>query len=375
MSLLQTLAPDQRAVLELLLRQGRSYAELSELLGLPEDAVRERAHTALAALAPDRAAPVGEDGAVADWILGQASGDEANQTRDAIARMPAWRKWAAEVADRLGEVDGVDVPAVPEAAPAERPAKPKQQTKNAPKPSGSRPRPVRDGAAAAPAAREAAHARREPPAKLRDAGAPARRERPVKQRDAGAPAVATAGGGAVAGLRSSKLGGAILIGVLALLIAAFLFWFLSRGDDNSNPPAAAASATATPTATPDVVVQVPLKGVGNKSQGLMQVVKRDDGKLVFALGANKIPANKAREVYAVWFLKKGGAPRNLGYAQQRVGKNGVFTTGGPQTGQETQFAQWLAQYDHVVVARADASSANAKQPGPIVLRGTLPGGQ
>src|SRR3954452_30399 len=104
MSPLQTLAPDQRAVLELLLRQGRSYAELSELLGLPEDAVRDRAHAALAALAPDKAAPVGEDAAVADWLLGQS--DEPAQTRDAVARMPAWRAWAAEVANRLGEVDG-----------------------------------------------------------------------------------------------------------------------------------------------------------------------------------------------------------------------------------------------------------------------------
>src|SRR4051794_13733811 len=147
MSPLQTLAPDQRAVLELLLRQGRSYAELSELLGLSEDAVRERAHTALAALAPDRAAPIGEDGAVADWILGQASGAEANQTRDAIARMPAGREWAAEVTDRLGEVDGASVPAVPEAAQADKPAKPrpKPAAKNAAKPRGSRPRPVRDG--------------------------------------------------------------------------------------------------------------------------------------------------------------------------------------------------------------------------------------
>jgi pyruvate/2-oxoglutarate dehydrogenase complex dihydrolipoamide acyltransferase (E2) component len=342
MTPLDTLAPDQRAVLELLLRQGRSYAELSELLGLEEDAVRDRAHTALAALAPDRAAPIGEDGAVADWILGQVSGEEANRTRDSISRMPAWRDWAAEVTDRLGEVDGATVPAVPEVAAAETPkprpaaAKPKQ----AAKPRGSRPRPVRDAEPAAPA--------------------PKRR---AKERASAAPAVATAGGGA------------ILIAVLALVIGAFLFWFLGRGDDNGSPPAAAASATATPTATPQVVVQVPLKGVGNKAQGLMQVVKRDDGKLAFALGANKIPANKAREVYAVWFTKKGGAPRNLGYAQARVGKNGVFTTGGPQQGQETQFAQWLTQYDTVIVARADANSANAKKPGQIVLSGTLPGGQ
>lgn len=353
MSQLQTLAPDQRAVLELLLRQGRSYAELSELLGLPEDAVRERAHAALAALAPDRAAPVGEDGAVADWILGQVSGKEASGTRDAISRMPAWREWAAEVTDTLGDVDGAKVPKVPAAATAAASAKPKPAAKPkaaAESPRASRPRPLRDDTP------------------------PPRRE---AKRPSSTPSLAAAGGGAVAGLRSSKLGGAILIGILVLLVAAFLFWFLSRGDDNgSNPPSAAApSATATPTATPDIVVQVPLKGIGNKAQGLMQVVKRDDGKLVFALGANKIPPNKAREVYAVWFTKKGGAPRNLGFAQTRVGKNGVFTTGGPQQGQEAQFAQWLAQYDTVVVARADANSAKARQPGPVVLSGTLPGGK
>jgi len=349
MSPLQTLAPDQRAVLELLLRQGRSYAELSELLGLPEDAVRERAHTALAALAPGHAAPIGEDGAVADWILGQLSGDEAGSTRDAVSRMPAWREWAAEVTDRLGEIDGATVPDVPGGA-----GEPKQK----PKPRASRPRPVRDTAAPAKAA------------------APATAQRPARERSPGTPSIAAAGGGAVAQLRSSKLGGAILIGVLALLVAAFLFWFLGRDDDNGNQPAAAApSATATPSATPDVVVQVPLAGVGNKAQGLMQVVKRDDGKLVFALGANKIPPNKQREVYAVWFTKKGGAPRNLGFAQTRVGTNGVFTTGGPQQGQEDAFAKWLADYDTVVVARADAQSAKARQPGQIVLRGTLPGGK
>jgi hypothetical protein len=96
---------------------------------------------------------------------------------------------------------------------------------------------------------------------------------------------------------------------------------------------------------------------------------------VFALAADKVPKNKAQEVYAVWFTRKGGAPRNLGFSQQPVGKNGVFTTGGPQQGQEGEFAKWLADYDKVVVARAGASSATSKKPGPVVLTGTLPGGQ
>ena len=93
------------------------------------------------------------------------------------------------------------------------------------------------------------------------------------------------------------------------------------------------------------------------------------------VAADKMPANRSKEVYAVWFTKKGVAPRNLGFSQSQVGKNGVFTTGGPQQGQETQFAKWLVDYDTVVVARASADSAAAKRPGKVVLSGTLPGGQ
>jgi hypothetical protein len=124
-----------------------------------------------------------------------------------------------------------------------------------------------------------------------------------------------------------------------------------------------------------VVNEIALKGNGNKARGLMQVYKRDQGGLVFALAADRLPPNKKREVYAVWFTKKGAAPRNLGFAQAQVGKQGVLQTGGPQQGQETQFAKWLADYDRIVVARASADSAKAEQPGPVVLSGTLPGGQ
>jgi hypothetical protein len=44
------LPPDQSAVLSLLLRQGRSYADIANLLGIPEATVRERAHAALDAI-------------------------------------------------------------------------------------------------------------------------------------------------------------------------------------------------------------------------------------------------------------------------------------------------------------------------------------
>jgi hypothetical protein len=48
---LDRLPPDQRAVLSLVLERGRSYGEVAEMLGIPESAVRDRAHAALDALA------------------------------------------------------------------------------------------------------------------------------------------------------------------------------------------------------------------------------------------------------------------------------------------------------------------------------------
>ncbi len=50
------LPPDQSAVLSLLLRQGRSYADIAELLGIPQSSVRDRAHAALDAIAGGPAA-------------------------------------------------------------------------------------------------------------------------------------------------------------------------------------------------------------------------------------------------------------------------------------------------------------------------------
>jgi hypothetical protein len=48
---LDDLSPDLRATLSLLVDRGKSYAQVAELLGIPEQAVRDRAHAALDALA------------------------------------------------------------------------------------------------------------------------------------------------------------------------------------------------------------------------------------------------------------------------------------------------------------------------------------
>lgn len=309
------LAPDQRAVLELVLRQGRSYGELSELLAIPERDVRERADAGVRAVAGEPPAGV-DSGRIADWLLGQQPEAEAERTRAAVVGNPHARNWAARAAMHLAELGGTVADVPPGDEPAEAPA--------------PRPREVREEPAPAPAAA------------------------------LGVP-------------RSSRLGGALLIGALVLAVGGALYLILGRGDDDepqATAPASESAATATPTATgSDIVLQGP---DGSSAAGLMRLIRREDGAVQFAIAAQDVPANKGKEVYAVWFTREGGTPRRLGFAQSQVTKEGVLTTGGPQRGDEDEFPRWFATYEKVLVTRE--TDAKAKRPGPAVLEGTLPAG-
>src|SRR4051812_19040867 len=147
MAPLARLAPDQRAVLELVLLQDRSYGELSELLGIPEREVRDRADSALRALAGDPADGGVDTGRIADWLLGQQTERAAAATAESVGASAPARTWASAVAERLREVGGERVPAVP-GAPAPTAA---AQAAPAAEPPAPRPRPLRETPAARPA--------------------------------------------------------------------------------------------------------------------------------------------------------------------------------------------------------------------------------
>ena len=119
MAPVDSLPADQQAVLSLLLRQGRSYAQIAGLLKISDAAVRERAHGALAALGPAagdlsarRRAEIG------DWLLGQADDDERADTQALLDRSEPARAWAGAVASELAPLGGERVPEVPASARA-----------------------------------------------------------------------------------------------------------------------------------------------------------------------------------------------------------------------------------------------------------------
>jgi hypothetical protein len=323
---LESLAPDQRAVVQLVLQQGRSYGDLAALLGISEDAVRQRARAGLANLGADHPLSVSDQGAVADWLLGQQDGDAQQATGALLGRSAPAREWAEAVAGELQAVARHGLPAIPAGVAEPEPvAAPPEPVPAEPEPARRRPR-GRRGAAPAP---------------------------PGDRR------------------RSSKLGGAVLLSLLAALLVAFVVWIVNRSDDGSER-AASATSTAKATATPKqhTLAELPLTAVkGSRAEGLVQINAADDGQVGFTLVARNVPANTARDAYAVWLTGTGKPALRLGFAQ-RVGKDGTLATSGPEAKTDAAaFTRGLTTYAQMVVSKETSDSTT--KPSRIVLRASL----
>src|SRR3954469_5052477 len=116
MATFDQLAADQRAIIEIVLRQSRSYEKIGEMLDLPPTRVRELARDALAELAPYTAEFVDPQwrGQLADYVLGQQTGPEAQATRGHLRRSEPARIWSYSLLDALddfyGEGDRPEIP-------------------------------------------------------------------------------------------------------------------------------------------------------------------------------------------------------------------------------------------------------------------------
>jgi len=331
MGSLDDLSPDQRAVVALLLQQGKRYDELASLLRIDAAAVRQRAAGALDALGRAGGAPEppeAQRAVLADWLLGQQDGAAAEASAAIAASEPA-RSWASAVAQALRPIGGERVPEVPE------PAAPPQPPEAAP---------AEPAEATPPQPAEAAPAEPADAAPLPGFGPP------------------PPGGD---GPRASRLGGALLILGLAAIVAVVLIIVLSGGgDDNGATGTAAATQTTSTTATtqaqPTIEGQVNLRAPGGGSAlGVANIIAQGEQRAL-ALRAQGLEPNTKRNAYAVWLAGgPNGAVKRLGFAPV-VGRNGRL---------EGVAALPDDARDYARLELSLETSADPKEPTDVVLRG------
>lgn len=335
MAAIESLPPEQRAVLSLVLKQGKSYAEIASLLGVEETAVRERAHAALGALGPSEGTPPPPQrrAAVSDYLLGQLSDRDADRAREYLASSASGRAWARVVADALRPIgDGV-VPEVPTAGAAATPPIPAAPPANAQPTAASRP-----------------DATAQPTAPSEPSPAPAR-----APRDASPTATRP----------SSKRAGAALLALLAAGVIALIVVLATGGSSKHKTKPVASGATGA-TGTPQIVAQVnltsPLGAGGTRPAGVAFVARRGS-QLEFDIAAAHLPPTTSRFGYAVWLYNSHTNAEALGLAPA-VGSNGQLATVAPVPAN-------AVNYRAIIVTRETTSQAS--RPGPIILSGRLSG--
>ena len=257
MATFDQLSDEQRAIVELVLRQGKSYGELSDMLDLPENRVRELARDALVELAPVSARGVEQDwrGQLADYVLGQQAGPEATATRGHLRRSEAARSWTRSLLDSLEQLyaDG-ELPVIPEGERGGRKA----------------------AAAAAPAGGATT-----PRALTPEAAAAVKRRR-----------IVTAAG------------------VALLVLLAVLVWpvgLLTGGDDDDGAPAADSGSTGQQAAG-----QGGNGGAAAGQTGGTAIIARQQGKTQILVTATGLEPSTENTAYQVWLYNSKDDRRSLG---------------------------------------------------------------
>jgi anti-sigma-K factor RskA len=116
---LSSLAPEQHALLSLVLSQGRSYDEIAEILGMDPAGIRERAHTAARSImGAANQLPPDAYARIVDYLLGDQGVSERARTRAELESSAAASEWASSLAAVLAPLADGPLPTVPAAAAA-----------------------------------------------------------------------------------------------------------------------------------------------------------------------------------------------------------------------------------------------------------------
>jgi hypothetical protein len=335
MSRVDDLPPDQRATLSLLLGQRKSYAEVAALLSIPERAVHDRAHAALAVLAPRQARELTAEQRenIGDYLLGQQTGvAERLATRTALDGSAPGRAWAHAISEQIAPLSSVPLAEIPAGTPA---------------------------AASASAGMTAE-------------GPPSDEDRPAASR----------------GLRranqpGSRLAGAFLLaGIVALVVVAVVL-ITGAGGGSSHTAATSESASSTGTSSTSATSSGGTGGTGastgststgtgptevkrltltspdpaSKAVGAVEILS-EGSKHGFYLAAEHLPPSTGF-FYAVWLY-------NSPTSHEAVSKSPAVTSSGTLQGGALLPAN-AGEYHTMLLTRE--TTARPSHPGPIVLSG------
>jgi hypothetical protein len=341
-SRLDDLPPDLRAVLSLLVDRRKSYVEIAGMLRIEERAVHDRAHAALALLAPREARELSaaQREQVGEYLLGQTDAARQAQTRAYLEGSAPATAWAQALAAELAAQ-----------APPEIPA-------------------------GAPAAESVAHASppaAPPPAAGRSSLAP-----PLAEPPAAAPPGGEQGPPA-AQPPSSRRGGAIVLGAIAAvaIIAVALIVGLGGGSSHSgSPPASsapgattdssasttastAASSTAASKAHLDATLTLTSPESGGKAVGIVEVFS-EASLYAFVVAAEHLPPTHGFS-YAAWLYNSPSDAFLLGRGPT-VGSTGTLKAAGVLPKNASHYHNFIL---------TEERGAKPTSPGPIVLRGAF----
>jgi hypothetical protein len=347
MASLDSLPPDQRAVLDLVLQRGRSYDDIARLLAIDRAAVRARALAAFDEIGPDTGLAPEARALITDYLLGQLPAKVAEQTRDRLAEAPYERAWARVLASELSPVASKPLPEIPEGTARAR--------------AGTG---AGDASSSEPAAQESTKPEARPPRRPeRDRESGRRIPRPTDR-------------------PSSRRGGVIFLlagTIVVVLVVVVLIAVLSGGKSNKSSstgtvaagttstastttPSGGTGTTGTSTVKPKVIGQVnmnPPSGTG-AAKGAALVVQEGTSTGII-LEASGLQPN-SHNAYAVWLSNTPSDSTRLGFVNQAVGKNGRLETGGALPANATHYTKLLLTLE---------TQNDPKTPGPVVLQGAF----
>jgi hypothetical protein len=295
----------QRAILQLLLRKGKSYEDLAVLLKIEPSGVRTRARAAVAALGPDSSA-IGTErrDEICDYLLGQQTALQRAATAEYLQGSSAGRSWARAAATALAPLGGEALPDIP----AER-----EEVADAPD--------------------------------RRSAG-----EEEVKR-------------SSKLGTRLLLGGVGVILGIAVILAIG-----LGGGDDRGSTAAATTTTPVNVQTTPtgdkfQVVAQgtlAPPKNVESRAKGQVAIVRfPDNNQFRLAVQATGLRPISARgSAYGVWLYTSADKKQFLGFPDATVGRDGRLET-------VSDLSPETPAYAAVLVTRERADKPT--RPGAVVL--------